>query len=137
MSDFRGIDANIILRFLLKDDAELSPRAREIFLAVQDDRLRVFCDPVNLAEVVWVLTSFYKVERREIRDLLLPLLQRENFMLPDKERMMKALELFALSVPHFGDACLCAAAMDTTEGRIISFDKKMKSVKEISCIDRY
>ncbi|MPN16654.1 hypothetical protein SDC9_163999 [bioreactor metagenome] len=50
---------------------------------------------------------------------------------------MKALELFALSVPHFGDACLCAAAIDMTEGEIISFDKKMKSVKGISCIGRY
>lgn len=137
MSDFRGIDANIILRFLLKDDAELSPRAREILLSVQDERLRVFCDPVNFAEVVWVLSSFYKVGRREIRDLLLPLLQLENFILPDKERMMKALELFALSVPHFGDACLCAAAIDMTEGEIISFDKKVKSVKGISCIGRY
>ncbi|GAB1400034.1 PIN domain-containing protein [Aminivibrio sp.] len=137
MSDFRGIDANIILRFLLKDDAELSPCAREILLSVQDERLRVFCDPVNFAEVVWVLSSFYKVGRREIRDLLLPLLQLENFILPDKERMMKALELFALSVPHFGDACLCAAAIDMTEGEIISFDKKMKSVKGISCIGRY
>ncbi len=137
MNDFRGIDANIILRFLLKDNAELSPRAREILLAVRDERLKVFCDPVNFAEVVWILSSFYKIEGREIRDLLLPLLQLENFILPEKERMMKALELFGLSVPHFGDACLCAAAMDMTEEKIISFDKKMKSVKGISCFDRY
>ena len=60
-------------------------------------------------------------------------IQMEHFLMAEKDRMIHALNLFSGSVPHFGDACLCAAALDISEGRILSFDKKLKNVSGIVC----
>ena len=133
MSDLYCIDANIILRFLLGDNEKLSPAAEAIMLDVEKGDLSVWCESVVLAEVVWVLSSFYKVERVKITEFLLPLIQMEYFLMAEKDRMIHALNLFSGPVPHFGDACLCAAALDISKGRILSFDKKLKNVSGIVC----
>ncbi|MDI9369987.1 MAG: type II toxin-antitoxin system VapC family toxin [Synergistaceae bacterium] len=136
MSDLYCIDANVILRFLLGDNEELGPAAEAVMLAVERGDLSVWCDSVILAEVVWVLSSFYKVERAKITECLLPLLKMKHFVMAEKDRMISALELFSGPVPHFGDACLCAVARDVSEGRIISFDKKLKNAPGIVCLGR-
>lgn len=131
MSDLYCIDANVILRFLLGDNEELGPAAEAVILAVERGDLSVWCDSVILAEVVWVLSSFYKVERAKITECLLPLIQMKHFLMAEKDRMIRALKLFSGPVPHFGDACLCAVARDVSEGRIISFDRKLKNAPGI------
>ena len=58
------IDANIILRYLLNDNPEMSEKAKEI---INDG---AFTIPEVMAEVIYVLKGVYKVERQEISDVL-------------------------------------------------------------------
>ena len=119
------MDANVILRLLLQDNPDLSPKADAIWDAVDEGRTMVRWDPVTLTEVVYVLTSRYRLPRERISEALLPLLLMPNVVIPGKDRYVHALRLFASEVPHFGDACLCAAALEASEGRILSFDRKL------------
>jgi hypothetical protein len=41
------------------------------------------------------------------------------------------MELFGGPVDHFGDAC-CSAALDETEGRLLSFDKSLSKAPRIT-----
>ena len=52
----------------------------------------------------------------------------DGFVIPDKERYVRALGLFASRVPHFRDACACAAALEECKGRLLSFDRELSRV---------
>ena len=54
------IDANVILGYLLGDHPQMSEEARQII------QKGAFTLPEVIAEVVYVLTGIYKIERNEI-----------------------------------------------------------------------
>ena len=131
-----SIDANVILRYVLEDDPRLFAKARDILGRVEAGHTVVTCDPVNLAEVIWVLKSFYRLTNEQICEGLEPILNPDGFLMPDKERYLFALRLFAGGVRSFGDACACAAALRDCDGRLYSFDSKLSNVQGIARSER-
>ena len=127
-----AIDANVIVRYLVQDDPKLTPKAVAIMEAIQYGRIAATCDPVTIGEVVWVLSSVYKLPPERISEGLVPILQATHLDIPNRERYLKALNLYATGTAHFGDACLCAAAMEQCEGRVLSFDRKLSGVEGIT-----
>ena len=127
-----AVDANVILRYLLRDHEELAGKARDIWRQVEEGRMVAVWDPVILAEVVFVMSSVYRLPNSEISDALIALLQTDHVLMPAKERYLRALRLFAGTVKHFAEACACAAALEDCEGRLCSFDPTLSSVEGIS-----
>ena len=131
-TEIYSIDANVVIRFLTGDHPALSRKAAEIMRALDSGETTVACDPVNLAEMVWVLRSVYRLANEHIYGLLQPIVVLRGFLVPDKERYLLALRLFAEGMKSFGDACACAAALQDCDGRLYSFDAKLSSVPGIS-----
>jgi predicted nucleic acid-binding protein len=127
-----ALDANVILRFILRDHEELSTKARDILQAAREGRIVVHCDPVIVGEVVYVLSSHYGVSRAQITETLERVLKPESTVMPDKRRYLRALRIFAETNAHFGDACACAAALEDCEGRLFSFDRELSKIEGIS-----
>ena len=123
-----AVDANVILRYLLRDDEELAGKAQAIWQAVEDGRLVAVCDPIALAEVVFVMSSVYRLPNAEISEAVIALLQSDGVLMAAKQRYLHALRLFADTVKHFGDACACACALEECEGRLFSFDRELSLV---------
>ncbi|TRX03250.1 PIN domain-containing protein [Candidatus Methylobacter oryzae] len=110
------VDANIVLRYLLDDHAELSAKAAAI-LEQQTGTL-----PIEAAcEVVYVLQKVYAVDREEIRQLLTGLLNEALVTMEKPQVFVKALEYFGSSSLDFVDTLLCAYR--TVEGQeVFTFD---------------
>jgi predicted nucleic-acid-binding protein len=116
------IDANIILRYLLDDHAELSPRAK----ALIDDN--IVETPVEvLCEVVFVLTKVYNLKREEIADSLIDFYHNTNCVLPRRETIMKGIEYFGKRNLDFVD-CLLAAYCEIEHIAIHTFDDKLNKL---------
>jgi len=126
-----ALDANVILRYVLGDAEELSAKAGAILQGVERGEMVLSCDPVTLAEVVWVLSSYYGLPNQKISEGLGPIIKAEGFLMPEKDRYVLALELYANSIEHYGDACACATALQDCEGRLYSCDRKLSSVPGI------
>lgn len=126
-----AIDANVILRFVMRDDEQLYARAAGIFQSVEEGETTICCDPVTLAEVVWVLNSFYQLPRPEIARELATIVSSPGLVMPHKVRYLRALRMYGGSLRHFGDACACAAALEDCEGRLCSFDRELSAVEGI------
>ena len=76
------VDANVILRYVLEDHAELSPKAKGIIGEnVVETPIEVLC------EVVFVLTRIYGIARKNIADTLLDFYENTNCE-GDAESMM-------------------------------------------------
>ncbi len=113
------IDANVILRYLLGDDAEMADQAEAVIQA------GAYTHPAAFAEVVYVLQGVYKVGRSEIRDVLTDLL--DEISVSDQPVMVQALSLYADENIDFVDALLVAHSKMLGE-RVFTFDKKLKKL---------
>ncbi|SFN09498.1 PIN domain-containing protein [Thermodesulforhabdus norvegica] len=117
------VDANVILRYLLKDNKELYAKAEEVFNAVFDGKAKVLLLESVLAEVVYVLQKLYKVSRSEISEVLRELIELKGIKALNKSHLLKALEIFENKNLDFVDCLLCAYGK---EREVITFDKNLQ-----------
>ena len=98
------VDANVILRYILDDHAELSPKAAEILEQPQTVTLtlEVAC------EVVYVLQKVYAVDRKEIQLQLSNLLHEELVAMEKSSVFLAALDYYSTSKLDFVDTLLWA-----------------------------
>lgn len=99
-----SVDANVILRFLIGDPPDMALQARSLFEAVERREVMLWNDEIVLAEVVWVLHSFYQHGPERISPVLQELLNHEGIETEDKPGLLAALALFADRDIDFADA---------------------------------
>jgi len=79
----KGIDTNILVRFLMGDDEIQAKKVYNIFKKVESEKQELFVSLLVILELMWVLESVYGISREEILDsirelLLMPILQFEH-----------------------------------------------------------
>ncbi|MFA6291522.1 MAG: PIN domain-containing protein [Victivallales bacterium] len=115
----RIVDANVILRYLLDDHPVHSVRAADIIEASS-----IFILTEVVCEVVFVLEKVYSVERREIMDKLVCLLQFPNISTDNAEIIKEGLKFYSTRRIDFVDSLLCAYNKVNGD-EIITFDEKI------------
>ena len=110
-----GIDTSIVLRYLLKDDPALSPRALEI-IATND----CFVTRAALTEVVYTLESYYRSPRAEIGRALDALLSLQRVTIEDRAVSERAVSWYKEGM-DFGDAMIAASSHGSA--RVETFDR--------------
>ena len=118
------IDTNYIIRYLVNDNIEMADIAEKILTSKE-----VFIANEILAEVVYVLIGVYKIEKKDIVDQLLNLLNFPNISVSNYDIIIKALKIFKTKNLDFVDCLLCS---HSNNDEIITFDKKLnKCIKNI------
>ena len=112
------VDANVILRHLLRDVEEQSAQARIIIAG------GAFTTTEVLAEVVYVLQGVYKVPRGRIAEALTALLG--EVLTDHADVMEKALAIYAAGSLDFVDCVLIARALILGDD-MFTFDKKLNA----------
>jgi predicted nucleic-acid-binding protein len=118
------LDANYILRYLLRDEEAMFLEAKEIIS-------QEVCFLLNevLAEVVYVLQGVYQVPKQDIVHALSAFVSLSSISMHEsKSIIIKAFQLFESRNLDFVDCCLCALK---EKYEVKSFDKQlMKCVHE-------
>lgn len=125
------VDANIVLRYVLDDHTELSPKAAEI-LEHQSVTL-----PIEAAcEVVYVLQKVYNVERIDIHQHLSDLVNQQLILVERSGVFLQALECYCTTTFDFVDTLLWAYhAVEQHE--VLTFDEKLrKHIKRTDAEDQ-
>ena len=115
----RIIDANVILRYLLDDHAELSVKAGQII-----DNNVVYVPIEVLCEVVFVLLKVYRIDRKDIGIQIDNFFDKTLCILPHRETVLKGLRLFAENNLDFVD-CVLIGYMNIEGATIDTFDAKL------------
>lgn len=100
-----GIDTNVLVCFLTKDDESQAHAAISMVRQVADAGESLFLNHMVLCETVWVLQSVYRVERPRMGELIEQLLRTPAFQLEDKDSVIAALRDFRNCAASFAD-CL-------------------------------
>ncbi len=117
------IDANVILRYLLRDQAEQANQAAALIHA------GAWTTPGIMAEVVYVMQGLYQIPRDKIASALLLLLHELH--MEETALLSCALDIYQKHKLDFTD-CLLAARALTQGAQVFTFDKKlMKTIAEL------
>ncbi|MHC1768991.1 MAG: PIN domain-containing protein [Verrucomicrobiia bacterium] len=124
------VDSNILLCFLSGQPPAQAEATKKLFAeAAAGDALLDVC-PVVVAEVIYTLVSFYRVDRKEAAEKLSRLLQARGVKVRDKEQVLDALERLATTNVGFADAFLAAgSAVETIS--VASFDRDLDKFKDV------
>ncbi|MBI2383343.1 MAG: PIN domain-containing protein [Gammaproteobacteria bacterium] len=118
------VDANFILRWLLGDHEEHSPKATAFWREVQSGQRSAFVSEAIFAECVFVLQRVYRTPRGEIAQLLHEMLLIRHVVCDSREAVVGALKLFEASNISFADALVIAYAQ-SRDMTVMSFDRNL------------
>lgn len=122
------VDANVLLRLLTGDPPDLAEKALRLAQQAERGELTLKISPIVVAEIVWVLSSFYRYLRSQIAEVLIPLITAEGVILEEGEQVIAALQRMVSANVDFIDAFLAEVARREGEG-IISFDRDFRRLE--------
>lgn len=103
-----GIDTNILVRFLVRDDEPQFEKARRLIRREVVAGRRVFVSQLVLLETEWVLRSRYGMQKTEISAAISRLLDATDIQFENEPAIEEALFNWKDSAADFAD-CLIAA----------------------------
>jgi predicted nucleic-acid-binding protein len=116
-----GIDTNVLVRFLLRDDPSQVARADQLFRSLSPDRPG-FVPLIVWAECYWVLTGVYRLAPAQVIDSLLELLNSDEITSQAEPQVRAALNAAGKGA-DFADALVQEAARASGCSEWVTFDK--------------
>jgi predicted nucleic acid-binding protein len=118
------VDTNVLIRHLTGDPPDQARLASRYLERAEEPLL----PDLILAEVTYVLESFYEVARVQVAATLRAILAFPAIRVLDAELLQRAVEVYEVHRLDFADAYLVAAAERTGIGVIASFDRSIDRV---------
>jgi predicted nucleic-acid-binding protein len=103
-----GLDTNVLVRFLVRDQEAQFERARRLVERQVDADEKVLISLMVLLETEWVLRSRYGLHKNQIMDAISGLLDAADLELEDEPAIEEALYHWKSSTAEFAD-CLIGA----------------------------
>ena len=125
------LDTNVLIRHLTGDPPAQARRATA-FLERADELLLA---DLIVAEVVYVLESFYEVERQRVAELMRAIVGFPAVVVVDEPLLLRALEIYEVERLDFADAYLVASAEATGVTTIASFDRAIDRLTTVRRVE--
>jgi predicted nucleic-acid-binding protein len=122
------LDTNVLVRHLTGDPPEMAKRATAALTSGED----LLLAELILAECVYVLESFYEVERARVAELLRAVIAFPSIKTVDRQLLLRALEVYEVDRLDFAEAYLVAQAEATGVADILSFDRTIDRVTTVT-----
>ncbi|HKG25220.1 MAG TPA: PIN domain-containing protein [Thermomicrobiales bacterium] len=130
------LDTNVILRQVLQDHPDHSPRATALIVATEQGHRAVRLADTVVFEAAFTLEKTYGVPRSEIRDALVPILDLAGIVLPGKRLFTDVFDLYVREAGlSFADCYHATLAKHLELRRILSFDRKMGRIPGVERIE--
>ena len=118
-----GIDTNVLIRFIVRDDPEQTRLATSFIdsLTYEDPG---FITLVSIAEIYWVLDHSFKTSRNEIYLTIQSLLTSREIVIEDDFLVHAALQHYLQTNADFDDCLIAECSRARGCDSIVTFDKK-------------
>ena len=129
------IDTNLLVRYLTDDEPQKAKAVDTLLNSAQKGEIKILIPSIVVAELVWVLESFYKMMADDITGLVEAILNTPGVDTHDKSVIKAALRLYRSKKIDLIDAWIIEFAKARGAKRIYTFDKRhFKGTEEIEII---
>jgi predicted nucleic acid-binding protein len=125
------LDTNVLIRHLTGDPPEMAAGATAALSGAEE----LFLTDLVMAEYVYVLESFYEVERPRVAELMRAAIALPSVAVIDAPLLLRALEVYEIDRLDFAEAYLIACAEATGVGAILSFDRSIDRLDTVTRIE--
>lgn len=124
------IDTNLIIRYLVNDDPAKVSRVENLLKT--ETSKNILLDTV-IAEIIWVLQSYYELDKKEIIQKINALIHVESIEC-NAFLINRALTIWESYNISYVDAYISAVA-ELGEMNLYTYDKKLKSISSIIVLE--
>ncbi|MGB9429123.1 MAG: type II toxin-antitoxin system VapC family toxin [Gammaproteobacteria bacterium] len=119
-----GLDTNILVRYLVRDDAKQAVIAGKLIETRCTDASPGFVSQLVLAELFWVLTRGYEYPKALLVGVLTKLLTASELEIEDSTNAWTALRAYESGNADFADYLIGLCARSTGCETTYTFDKR-------------
>lgn len=116
-----GLDTNVLLRYLLKDDLPQWQQAAKVLEAGDV----CFIPNIVLCELFWVLHSRYQLDRQAVIEVLLALLETDRFQFENRLAVQGAIEQMLNGKAGFADYLIGLLNQQAGCTQTVTFDRQL------------
>ena len=117
-----GLDTNVLVRYIMQDDARQSALATRLVESLSADSPG-FVPLVSAVELAWVLSSAYGLDRGQVVQAFENLLRTKEILVERAEIVWKALRVFQGAGADFADCLIERSAAAAGCERTMTFDR--------------
>jgi predicted nucleic-acid-binding protein len=128
-----GLDTNVIVRFLMKDDAKQAAAATKAFAEFTTAAPGFVCREV-LVELVWVLQKIYRLPRTDIADAIEGLLSAREIVVESADQVAVAVDRLRKGGAGFADQMIALAGQGAGCQATVTFDRKAAGLPGMSLL---
>ena len=130
-----ALDTNVIVRYLVNDDAEQAEAARALLEGMTADRQGFICREVAI-EVVWVLEWFYQFTRAQIANVLVELIATDSLVVEAADDIARAAIVYRdQGDVGFADLMILLAAARSEALPLYTFDQKLARMEGVVLVE--
>jgi predicted nucleic-acid-binding protein len=118
------VDTNVFLRYLTNDLPDQADKVERLLALARDSKAALTTSVLVIAEVVWVLESYYDLPKADIANLVLAILSTEGLKVERAELVLQAVRDYTEKNIDFADAYNGAWALDQGISTVATFDAK-------------
>ncbi len=128
-----GLDTNLLVRYIMQDDAKQSPKATALMESLTTDAPG-FVSLVSIVELGWVLSVSYELNHEQVAQALELLLRTKEVVIDHAEQVAQALRAFKTSSADFADCLIERSAAGAGCDRTMTFDVSAAKVAGMTLI---
>ena len=116
-----GLDTNVLVRYIMQDDAKQSAKATHLIESLTLDTPGLV-SVVSMVELGWVLSSSYELNREQFAQALDAILRTREFVIDRADQVFTALRRFKASSADFADYVIERSAAAAGCDKTMTFD---------------
>lgn len=124
-----GLDANVLVRYLTRDDPAQYAKAATFIDRALDRGEQFLVNTAVLCELVWVLGTAYEYSREEIAGALEQLFATAQFEIERVDDARQALRDFRSTKADFSDALIGRINRSLGAAHTVTFDRGLKGLE--------
>lgn len=117
------IDSNIFLRTIVKENDTVFKDCRLFLQSIKDNKIKAVTCGLVLAEVLWVLSSYYHIKKSGLVEALNSILNLRGLKIIDKIDFVEAKKIYEKYNVKFIDAVIASLTLE-----VVSYDKDFDKI---------
>lgn len=118
------VDTNLFLRYLTNDVPAQADVVEKLLRQAEQNKIQLVTNSMVVAEIIWTLESYYEVERQDIQNKILAILNTAGLGIPESNLILKAIIWYAEKNVDFIDAYNAAWMEQEGIEKIYTLDQK-------------